>query len=94
VNVPADDHLALANIAPNPSKNGFTVSFSLPNAAPARLSLVDVTGREVESHDVGGMGSGLHQVDLGRNASLRAGVYWVRLSQAGQMFSRRAVIVK
>jgi len=94
VDVPVQERVALERIAPNPSsKSGFTVTFTLPNSGPATLELVDVTGRQVSSQQVGAMGAGRHEVSFGRTGSLKAGVYWVRLQQAGRLFSRKAVVL-
>ena len=93
VDVPLADLVALEPIAPNPSgRSGFSVTFSLLNAGPATLEVVDVTGRQVASESVGPMGAGRHQASFGREGSLSPGVYWVRLQQAGRTASRKAVV--
>jgi hypothetical protein len=94
VDVPVLERIALERLAPNPaSKSGFTVTFSLPNSAPATLELVDVTGRQISSQQVGAMGAGRHDVSFGRGGSLKPGIYWVRLQQAGRLFARKAVVL-
>jgi hypothetical protein len=93
VDVPVGNRVALEPIAPNPSSgDGFTVTFSLPSASPAMLEVVDVTGRQVATESVGSMGTGRHQVSFGRRGSLRPGIYWVRLQQAGRTASRKVVV--
>lgn len=63
----------------NPSRDGaLPIDFMLPDAGPARLDLVDVAGRLVETREVGSLGPGRHVFTLGRN--LRPGMYLVRLS--------------
>ena len=95
VDVPArGGELALRGVVPNPSRNGFRVTFRLTNGSPATIELVDVTGRRVEARDVGVLGVGEHEVDLARARRLSPGVYWVRLSQAGRSLSRRVAIVR
>lgn len=56
------------------------IEFSLPDAGAARLSLVDVAGRLIDSREVGSLGAGHHQTKLGDQ--LAAGVYFVRLNHA------------
>jgi hypothetical protein len=94
VDVPLAAEEALARITPNPSHGRFTVSLSLPLSGPATLEVVDVSGRRVQSRQVGGLGPGRHEIDFGRERALETGVYWVRLTQAGRTFSRKAVVVK
>ncbi len=65
---------------------------TLTAAAPAKLELVDVTGRLVSSQDLAGLAPGEHQVTL--QASARPGVYWARLSQAGKMVSTKVALVR
>jgi probable HAF family extracellular repeat protein len=55
--------LALIGSIPNPSRD-LSVSFTLPNAMPARLVVYDVSGREVGRLDVGALGAGRHVVAL------------------------------
>lgn len=93
VDVPKGTQFAFTKIGPNPSASGFHVSFTLPNAAPATLELVNVTGRLVEKKIVTGGGSGPQVVDLGTSSKLSPGVYWVRLTQAGRTYSQRVIAV-
>jgi glycerophosphoryl diester phosphodiesterase len=76
----------------NPSRDGaLTIDFMLPDAGPARLDLVDVAGRLVETSEVGSLGGGRHAFSLGGN--LRPGVYLVRLSHAqGERSTKVAVV--
>ena len=68
----------------------FSVTLSSP--APARLELVDVTGRKIASQDLSGLTAGEHRVQL--DASARPGVYWARLSQAGKLVSTKVALVR
>jgi len=85
---------ALSDIVPNPAHRLFRVSFSLPSAEPARLSVFDISGREVASREVGALGPGLHNLALGDREGLRPGFYLVRLSQAGKSLIRSVHIVQ
>lgn len=76
----------------NPSSGSLRVTFTLPSSAPANLSVFDVSGRVVGLQDVGGLGPGSHAVTLAENAP--AGVYLVRLSQAGRGVSTRLTVVR
>lgn len=94
VDVPLNDRLAIRGITPNPSRNGFSVRFALAGAGPATLEVVDVTGRRVESREVGHLGAGEHEIAFGRERSFESGVYWVRLVQAGRSLTRKAVVTR
>jgi hypothetical protein len=70
-----------------------TIAFELPSDAPARLEVVDVGERRVQSRDVGGMGAGLHAVDLANGGRVAPGVYWVRLTQGATSRMARVAVV-
>ena len=53
-----------------------------------------VAGRRVLVRDVGGLGPGRHTTTLSLGGQLRAGVYFLRLSQSGKTATRRTVIVR
>jgi hypothetical protein len=88
----APSALVLEPIAPNPLVGRFAVSFTLPSATPARLELIDLAGRRLVSRDVGAMGLGAHQVELGNASTFPAGLYFVRLTQAGITRTTRVAI--
>jgi hypothetical protein len=85
---------ALEGFVPNPAVRDLNVMFSLPSAEPATLELIDVTGRRLLSSDVGSLGPGRHVVRLGDGATVPAGMYWLRLSQGGQVLKGKAAIVR
>ena len=86
--------LALTGVRPNPSVDGFTVSFTLPDAAGARLEVTDLAGRRNAGRDVGGLGRGSHVVNFPEARTLPAGVYLVRLSRGGRSLTTRAVVIR
>lgn len=85
---------ALNRVSPNPVVDRFSVSFSLPSAAPARLELIDLAGRRVFSKDVGSLGAGSHHLEIDGAHSFAPGMYFLRLAQSGQMLSSRVVIAQ
>jgi len=82
---------ALALRPANPTVGPLSVSFSLATGTPATLEAFDVGGRRAASRDVGTSGPGWHWASLGR---LPAGVYVVRLTQAGHSRSAHVVVVR
>ena len=94
VEVPARLDFALRGVHPNPSSGPLAVSFTLPDAAPASLELVDVSGRRVSEQDVGHLGGGTHVVDLAGGRGLSAGVYLVRLTRADRTLITRVSLIR
>ena len=85
--------LAFYGFQPNPTAQDVNVSFSLASGAPASLALYDITGRQVRRLEVGTMGPGPHVVNLTQGVSVKAGIYFVRLSQGGRTRERRVAII-
>jgi hypothetical protein len=93
VDVPATATFALRRASGMSDRGALRFVVSLPSSAPARLELMDVTGRRVAGQDVTALGSGEHEVVLDASGTSQ-GVYWARLSQAGRMLSSRVVLVR
>jgi formylglycine-generating enzyme required for sulfatase activity len=86
---------ALAYVRPNPSHGErLSVAFTLPTAAPARLELLDVSGRRVVEREVGSLGAGPHAVDLGQGTRLAPGLYLVRLTQGANTRVARVAVLQ
>lgn len=83
---------ALTGVAPNPAVDHMRVSFGLASAAPASLELIDVLGRRWLHRDVGALGPGAHHVDIRTAGKLPSGLYFLRLTQAGDVASRRVAV--
>ncbi|HEY2956535.1 MAG TPA: T9SS type A sorting domain-containing protein [Candidatus Eisenbacteria bacterium] len=94
VDVPAALSLALEGARPNPAVGELSVALTLPRAEPATLALLDMSGRERLVRDVGALGAGPHLVRLDEAGRTPPGVYWLRLTQAGQSLVKRAVVVR
>ncbi|OGF17990.1 MAG: hypothetical protein A2W00_15065 [Candidatus Eisenbacteria bacterium RBG_16_71_46] len=93
VEVPARAVLSLAGARPNPVRRDFTVSLSLPSAAPATLDVLDVGGRVRVSRSLTGLGAGSHTLRLDEAGSLAPGVYFIRLLQQGRSVVTKACVV-
>lgn len=92
VDVPGTS-FALRAASANPSAGELKVAFTLPDATPATLVLVDVAGRELSRMEVGSFGPGTHVADLAAGRRLPAGVYLVRLTQGSNHTVLRASIL-
>ncbi len=84
--------LALRPVWPNPGRS-LDVSFVLTGSEPARLDVVDVSGRVVAGSEVGSLGAGQHRVNLGSAKAFAPGVYFVRLSRGGESRTTRVALL-
>jgi hypothetical protein len=94
VDVPLGAVLALEGARPNPVVGAMNASFSLATGEPATLSVIDVTGRQVHSREVGSLGAGRHVLPLDLGARMAPGLYWLKLSQGGRSLLARAVVIR
>jgi len=79
---------------PNPSSRGPVVSFTLPDARPARLEVIDLAGRRVVERAVGVLGAGPHVLDLSAARGWRPGIYWLQLSREGESLRRKVCVLQ
>jgi hypothetical protein len=84
--------LALSAAWPNPSRDGFNVSVTLPDDTPARIEVVDPAGRRVLTRDLAGPGRRVVAVPEAR--ALPPGVYLVSLRHGGRTLTTRAAVVR
>jgi len=86
--------LALSPAQPNPGRSqDLALRFTLATAAPARIELVDASGRRVRAQDVGALGAGEHTWSPAAGRTLPAGLYFVRLVQGGHTVTRRVALI-
>jgi hypothetical protein len=83
---------ALGYVSPNPARDAFSVELSLPIDAPARLELLDISGRRVRSTVVPGAGE--HTVQFASDSRMPPGIYQLRLTQGAQVRLARVAIVR
>ena len=85
--------LALVGVCPNPARHQLAISFSLPDAGPGQLELLDVSGRRLVSLDVGGRIAGPQSARL-RATGLPPGLYLLRLVHASGARVAKVVLVR
>jgi hypothetical protein len=92
------DALQLLGVAPNPFNPRTTVSFTLPAAGHATLTIYDSRGMEVARMVDEAVSTGLHTVNWdGRDASgasVPSGIYFCRLSTAWGVESRKMNLIR
>jgi len=85
-------------VAPSPFQDRSVVRFDLATAAPARVTVYDVRGREVARLVDRMFVAGSHEVEwMGRatsGAQAPSGVYFVVLQSAGERITRRVVLLR
>ncbi len=92
--VPGRATLSLSGVTPNPTDRDMWVTFALPDAAPASLSLWDISGRRLRSREVGPLGGGRHVLNVAEGLTLAPGVYILRLERAGQVVTERVSVLR
>ena len=93
-NKPADSDFEVETY-PNPFNGQTTISFKLQAASEVKLTVYDVTGREVASLVSGHLSAGLHDVTWNAEG-MTSGVYFVRLAVAGRQTAgvQKVLLVK
>lgn len=79
------------NIFPTPAKDFTTATFKT-KGGKASLSILNLTGQQVFSKDLGVLIAGKSTLDLDLS-SLRPGVYFVRLNAGRESYSQRLIIL-
>jgi hypothetical protein len=93
VTIPLGGRLTLAPCA-SPARDLIRADFTLPDGARATLSLLDIAGRVLESHEVGALGAGQHSLSFASSRGMTPGIYFIRLSHAGDSIARRAAFIR
>ena len=79
-------------LAPNPGQGNSQVKFYLENPAPVKISVTDMTGRNVEVVDVGNCSPGDYNLRIGNNLNYAHGIYFVNLQVGEKTFTRKLLI--
>jgi ligand-binding sensor domain-containing protein len=89
---------AILGNSPNPFNPSTTISFSLPAAGKANLTIYDITGRKVRTLISGQMSAGNHSANWdGRDESgipVSSGVYFVHLRAESASTAARMLLLK
>jgi hypothetical protein len=79
--------------SPNPAYSRSLISFSLPKAGNAELSIFNIAGQKVATLASGPMSAGNHTV-LWQTGHVPQGVYFYQLQAEGQAVTRNIVVLK
>ena len=86
------DRLSLAAPFPNPAARTFTARISLPDDRSARLELIDVAGRRVQSVEL--QGAGAHTIRFAVAGEVRPGMYRLALRQGDRFASVKLCLMR
>ncbi|MBX7107150.1 MAG: T9SS type A sorting domain-containing protein [Chitinophagales bacterium] len=91
---PAGSSSASLAIFPNPNNGAFTLAYSLTEASDVRVSVIDVTGREIMQVSNEKQSAGSHQqsVQAETAQALSKGIYFVKLGVNGETSVKKLVI--
>ncbi|MCC5925637.1 MAG: T9SS type A sorting domain-containing protein [Bacteroidetes bacterium] len=79
---------------PNPFNPTTSIAFTLPSHSDVRLSVYDITGREIMVMVNGSMPAGSHTVPFKAAGSLASGVYVYRLQAGGETITKKMTLLK
>jgi hypothetical protein len=79
-----------AVIMPNPSNGVAELQFELMNASDVTVSVVDVTGKEVQNVTMNQLANGAHSVAI-ESANWNSGVYFVNIASNGTVLTKKFV---
>jgi hypothetical protein len=83
----------LAQNYPNPFNPTTHIAFNLPARSSARLEIIDMLGRFVETRDLGILSAGTHELEYDGSA-LSSGVYFYRVVTEHAAKARKMVLLK
>ena len=84
---------ALRDNYPYPFNPSTTIAFTLPQSGLVKLSVYDITGREVQTLQQGVMTAGDHELRFD-GAGLASGSYFYRLEAEGYQAVKKMLLVK
>ena len=93
VETPSRLALTLDGLRPNPATDGLVVSFVLPSAAPASISLFDLAGRRILQDVMSDPQPGAHVMRLSDAGRVPQGIYWLELRQGADSRHSRAIVL-
>jgi len=88
-----EDNFYLSPNHPNPFNQKTSISYALPQAAFVRLSIYDITGREVICLAQGWQTAGSHKTEFD-GGEISSGIYLCRLEIANHTSARKIVLLK
>ncbi len=80
------------SIYPNPTTASSTLEFTSPVNVKMNVTVIDVMGRIVEENNFDATAGALTKYSVNKNATLKAGIYFVSLSLNNQKITKKLII--
>jgi hypothetical protein len=81
-------------VMPNPMGGSGKLVYTLEKPAQVQASVVDITGKIIASTTAENQESGVHEIALGNNGKLAAGIYFARLNLNGLVYTRKFIVTE
>ena len=78
---------------PNPFNSTATIEYALPFASEVSLNIYNLNGQRVETLIDGRLQAGVHRATLNA-ANMPSGLYFVRLEDSGQAFTKKVILIR
>jgi len=91
-NATAENEFTLYNNKPNPFKEETTISFDLPKAGNARLTIFDISGRVVKAVNKE-FGAGYNEIQVDKAALKGSGIYFYQLETATNTAKKKMILI-
>ncbi len=88
----AENEFTLYNNKPNPFKEETTISFDLPEAGNARLTIFDISGRVVKSFNKE-FGAGYNEIQVDKATLKGSGIYFYQLETATNTAKKKMILI-
>jgi len=89
-----ESRFSILGVSPNPATGAVAAAIALPAAAPVEVAILDLGGRRIWSGNFGVLVAGRHVLPLPATEQLAAGLYFVRVTQAGRQATARFARVR
>ena len=90
---PSANDKQILSVYPNPFNNHSVVSFSLERDTHVRLTIYDITGREVQSLANGHLSPGEHEA-VWNAEGFSSGIYFARLDNGKTQMTQKLLLIK
>lgn len=82
------------SVVPNPMNGNGKIVYTLEKGATVEASVVDITGKTVATLNREKQDEGMHEITIGNNEQLSAGIYFARLVIDGSIYTRKFVVTE
>jgi hypothetical protein len=91
---PVTEGFALHQNYPNPFNPSTTITYSIPQEGPVKLTVIDLSGKKVQTLVNEPQNAGTHDIYFEAGQSLASGLYFYRLETSGFAQTRKMILLK